>query len=67
MAGHAARRVFRRRVEEFDARLGESTVRRIVAELLRELRDGVSLVAVPQTHPPAEEAVVDSAGSNSLG
>ena len=49
------------------AGLGESTVRRIVAELLRELRDGVSLVAVPQTHPPAEEAVVDSAGSNTLG
>jgi transposase len=56
---HTARRIWQRLVEEHDARIGESTVRNLVARLRVELESGCSKVMVPQTHPPAEEAEVD--------
>lgn len=56
---HTARRVWQRLVEEHGAQVAESTVRAFVAEVHRELGTGTSLVSVPQTHPPAEEAEVD--------
>lgn len=56
---HTARRVWQRLVEEHDAVVGESTVRRYVAEV--RLRREVPLVEVmvPQHHPLGEEAEVD--------
>jgi hypothetical protein len=56
---HTARRVWQRLVEEEDARIGESTVRNLVARLRVEIDADRCQVMVPQTHPPAAEAEVD--------
>ena len=56
---HTARRVWQRLVEEEDARVGESTVRNLVARLRTEIGADRCQVMVPQTHPPAAEAEVD--------
>ena len=46
-------------MEEEDARIGESTVRNLVAWLRTEIGADRCQVMVPQTHPPAAEAEVD--------
>ena len=56
---HTARRVWQRLIEEEDARIGESTVRNLVARLRLEIGADRCRVMVPQTHPPAAEAEVD--------
>ena len=56
---HTARRIWQRLVEEEDARVGESTVRNLVARLRVEIGGDRCQVMVPQTHPPAAEAEVD--------
>jgi transposase len=56
---HTARRIWQRLVEEEDARIGESTVRNLVARLRTEIGADRCRVMVPQTHPPAAEAEVD--------
>jgi transposase len=56
---HTARRVFQRLVEEHDAEISESTVRRYVAAAKRQRAFGVPQVMVPQSHPLGEEAEVD--------
>jgi hypothetical protein len=56
---HTARRIWQRLVEEEDARVGESTVRNLVARLRTEIGVDRCQVMVPQTHPPAAEAEVD--------
>ena len=57
---HTARRVWERLVAEHGAQIGESTVRRFVAEARAELGSGGLLMAmVPQTHVLGEEAEVD--------
>jgi transposase len=56
---HTARRVWQRLIEEEDARIGESTVRNLVARLRIEIGAERCQVMVPQTHPPAAEAEVD--------
>jgi hypothetical protein len=56
---HTARRIWQRLVEEEDARVGESTVRNLVARLRTEIGANRCQVVVPQTHPPAAEAEVD--------
>src|SRR5215468_1962421 len=56
---HTARRVWQRLVAEHGAQVSESTVRAFVAEVRAELGTGTSVVTVPQTHPPAQEAEVD--------
>jgi transposase len=58
---HTAHRIWQRLVAEHGAELGESTVRRYVARLRRELGGGVGQVMVPQVHRPGEEAEVDFA------
>jgi transposase len=55
---HTARRVWERLVSEQGAQVGESTVRRFVAEVKAEL-SASPLVAVPQTHLLGAEAEVD--------
>ena len=54
---HTARRVWQRLLAEQGAVVAESTVRAFVAEVRRELSTGTGLAMVPQTHPPAEEAL----------
>ena len=56
---HTARRIWQRLVEEEDARVGESTVRNLVARLRTEIGADRCQVMVPQTHPAALEAEVD--------
>jgi transposase len=56
---HTARRIWQRLVEEEEARIGESTVRNLVARLRIEIGADRCQVMVPQTHPPAAEAEVD--------
>ena len=56
---HTARRVWQRLVEEHDAVVGESTVRRYVAEVRRRIDVALVEVMVPQRHPLGEEAEVD--------
>jgi transposase len=56
---HTARRVFQRLVEELDAEISESTVRRYVAEAKKKRAFSVPQVMVPQSHPLGEEAEVD--------
>lgn len=56
---HTARRVWERLVSEHGAVVGESTVRRYVAEVKAELAAADWKVAVPQTHRLGEEAEVD--------
>ena len=56
---HTARRVWQRLVDEHGAGVAESTVRRHVRAVRRQLgADGV-LASVPQAHPPGDEAEVD--------
>ncbi len=54
-----ARRIWQRLVEEEGARVGESSVRNLVARLKVEIGADRRQVMVPQTHPPAAEAEVD--------
>src|SRR5215217_3311668 len=56
---HTARRVWQRLVEEHGARVGESTVRRYVAEVRRRGEVPLVEVMVPQHHPLGEEAETD--------
>lgn len=56
---HTARRVWQRLVEEHGASVGESTVRRYVAEVRRRMDVPLVEVMVPQHHPLGEEAEVD--------
>jgi transposase len=56
---HTARRVWQRLVAEHGARVGESTVRRLVARLRVELGTGRPVVTIVQTHPAGVEAEVD--------
>ncbi len=56
---HTARRVWERLVAEYQATVGESTVRGFVAQLRAESRTGLAVAMVPQTHPPGVEAEVD--------
>ncbi len=58
---HTGRRVWERLVAEHGAQVGESTVRKYVARLRRELGGGVVCVSVPQVHHPGAEAEVDFA------
>ena len=56
---HTARRVWQRLVEEHDVVVGESTVRRYVAEVRRRRSVPLIEVMVPQHHRLGEEAEVD--------
>jgi transposase len=56
---HTARRVWQRLVEELGVEVGESTVRRYVAEVRRRQSVPLIEVMVPQHHPLGEEAEVD--------
>jgi transposase len=56
---HTARRVWQRLVEEYDAQIGESTVRRYVTEVRRRQEVPLVEVMVPQRHVLGEEAEVD--------
>ena len=56
---HTARRVWQRLVDEHGAQIGESTVRRYVAEVRRRMDVPLIEVMVPQHHPLGEEAEVD--------
>jgi transposase len=56
---HTARRVWQRLVDEHHAVVGESTVRRYVAEVRRRQPAVLVEVKVPQWHPPGAEAEVD--------
>lgn len=56
---HTARRVWQRLVEEKGAEVGESTVRRYVAEVRRRQELAPVEVMVPQRHVLGEEAEVD--------
>ena len=55
---HTAHRVWERLVSEYGVQVGESTVRRFVAQMKAELAK-TPMVAVPQTHGLGEEAEVD--------
>ena len=56
---HTARRVWQRLVEDHGAVVGESTVRRYVADVRRRMDVPLVEVMVPQHHPLGEEAEVD--------
>ena len=56
---HTARRVWQRLGEEHGALVGESTVRRYVAEVRLRMDVPLVEVMVPQRHPLGEEAEVD--------
>jgi transposase len=56
---HTARRVWQRLVDEHQAQVGESTVRRYVAEVRRRQPAVLVEVKVPQWHPLGAEAEVD--------
>ena len=56
---HTARRIFERLVDEHDAEVSESTVRRYVGSLKKQRPLALPEVCVPQTHPLGEEAEVD--------
>jgi transposase len=56
---HTARRIWQRLVGEHQAQVGESTVRRYVAEARRRQPPVLVEVKVPQWHPPGAEAEVD--------
>jgi transposase len=56
---HTARRIWERLVEECNADVAESTVRRYVGKARRELKRSLSEVTVPQHHPLGEESEVD--------
>jgi transposase len=52
---HTARRVWQRLVDEHGAAVGESTVRRYVAEVRRRMEVPLVEVMVPQHHPLGDE------------
>ncbi len=56
---HTARRVWQRLVDEHDADVGESTVRKYVKVVRERQQTPLVDVAVPQHHPLGEEAEVD--------
>jgi transposase len=56
---HTARRVWQRLVDEHGATVGESTVRRYVAEVRRRQPAVLADIMVPQRHLPGDEAEVD--------
>lgn len=56
---HTARRVWQRLVVEHDAQIGESTVRRYVAQVHAEHATPLPQVIVPQTHLLGAESEVD--------
>ena len=56
---HTARRVWQRLVDEHDADVGESTVRRYVKVVRERQETPLTDVAVPQHHPLGEEGEVD--------
>ncbi|HAM01440.1 MAG TPA: IS21 family transposase [Acidimicrobiaceae bacterium] len=56
---HTARRVWERLVEEHNADVAESTVRRYVGARRREMARDVREVTVPQHHPLGAEAEID--------
>jgi transposase len=56
---HTARRVFQRLVEEHDAEVSESSVRRYVGSVKKRQALALPDVCVPQHHPLGEEAEVD--------
>ncbi len=56
---HTARRVWQRLIEEHDAGVGESTVRRYVKTVRDRQAVPLTDVAVPQHHPLGAEAEVD--------
>lgn len=56
---HTGRRVWQRLVEEHQAQVGESTVRRYVAEVRRHQEIPMAEVMVPQNHTLGAEAEVD--------
>jgi transposase len=60
---HTARRVFQRLIEEHGAEVGESTVRRYVAEAKARRPVALVRVNVPQSHPAGEEAGLTSGRS----
>jgi transposase len=56
---HTARRIFQRLVEEHDADVSESSVRRYVGSKKKSRSLALPDVCVPQTHPLGDEAEVD--------
>jgi transposase len=56
---HTARRVWQRLVEEQRARVGESTVRRYVAEVRARQEFPLVEITIPQHHPLGDESEVD--------
>jgi transposase len=56
---HTARRVWERLVEEHEATVAESTVRRYVGEVRSVQKVAAAEVMIPQRHPLGEEAEVD--------
>ncbi len=56
---HTARRIFQRLVEECDADVSESSVRRYVGSVKKNRGLSLPDVCVPQTHPLGDEAEVD--------
>jgi transposase len=56
---HTARRIFERLVDEHDADVSESTVRRYVGSLKKQRSLSLPDVCVPQAHPLGAEAEVD--------
>jgi transposase len=56
---HTARRIFQRLIEEHEAEVSESSVRRYVGAKKKSRALSLSDVSVPQTHPLGDEAEVD--------
>jgi transposase len=56
---HTARRIFQRLVEEHDAEVSESSVRRYVGSVKKDRSLALPDVCIPQDHPLGEEAEVD--------
>jgi hypothetical protein len=62
---HTARRVWQRLVDEHGAAMGESSVRRYVAQVRRRQSIPLVEVMVPQHHRLGAEAEVDFGGASS--
>ncbi len=56
---HTARRIFERLVDEHDADISESTVRRYIGSRKKQRSLSLPDVCVPQAHPLGDEAEVD--------
>jgi transposase len=56
---HTARRIFQRLIEEHDAEVSESSVRRYVGSVKKGRALSLPDVCVPQTHPLGDEAEID--------